>query len=44
MAPMLKVARAAPTTTFECCMAINTLKNMGAFEARNYEAQPISPA
>jgi basic membrane protein A len=38
MAPMLKVARAMPKTTFECCAAISTLKNMGAFEARNYEA------
>lgn len=38
MAPMLKVARATPNATFECCAAINTLKNMGAFEARNYEA------
>lgn len=38
MAPMIKVARAMPNTTFECCAAITTLKNMGAFEARNYEA------
>lgn len=38
MAPMLKVARSMPQTTFECCAAITTLKNMGAFEARNYEA------
>jgi len=38
MAPMLKVARAMPNTVFECCAAITTLKNMGAFEARNYEA------
>ncbi len=38
MAPMLKVARAMPGTTFECCAAITTSKNMGAFEARNYEA------
>lgn len=38
MAPMLKVARAMPDTTFECCAAITTAKNMGAFEARNYEA------
>jgi len=38
MAPMLKVARQLPNTTFECCAAINTLKNMGAYEARNYEA------
>jgi basic membrane protein A and related proteins len=38
MAPMLKVARAMPNTTFECCAAITTAKNMGAFEARNYEA------
>jgi simple sugar transport system substrate-binding protein len=38
MAPMLKVARQMPNTTFECCAAINTLKNMGAFEVRNYEA------
>ena len=38
MAPMLKVAKAMPKTTFECCAAINTLPNMGAFEARNYEA------
>jgi simple sugar transport system substrate-binding protein len=38
MTPMLKVARAVPSTTFECCAAIQTLPNMGAFEARNYEA------
>lgn len=38
MAPMLKVARAMPSATFECCAAITTSKNMGAFEARNYEA------
>ena len=38
MAPMVKVARAMPNTMFECCAAITTLKNMGAFEARNYEA------
>jgi simple sugar transport system substrate-binding protein len=38
MTPMLKVARAAPGTKFECCAAITTLPNMGAFEARNYEA------
>lgn len=38
MQPMLKVARAFPDTAFECCAAITTLKNMGAFEARNYEA------
>lgn len=38
MAPMLKVARSMPKTVFECCAAITTLKNMGSFEARNYEA------
>ena len=38
MTPMLKVARAAPGSKFECCAAITTLPNMGAFEARNYEA------
>ena len=38
MAPMLKVARQSPNVTFECCAAITTLKNMGAFEARNYDA------
>lgn len=38
MAPMVKVARAFPATAFECCAAITTSKNMGAFEARNYEA------
>ncbi|MDQ2948749.1 MAG: BMP family ABC transporter substrate-binding protein, partial [Acidobacteriota bacterium] len=37
MAPMLKVARAMPATMFECCAAVTTTKNMGAFEARNYE-------
>jgi basic membrane protein A and related proteins len=38
MAPMLKVARTAPNTKFDCCASVTTLKNMGAFEARNYEA------
>jgi len=38
MTPMLKVARANPNVRFECCAAIQTLNNMGAFEARNYEA------
>ena len=38
MTPMLKVARATPGARFECCAAIQTLPNMGAFEARNYEA------
>lgn len=42
MAPMLKVARATPNTTFECCAAINTLKNMGSFEAKNYEATYVA--
>lgn len=38
MAPMLKVARALPGTHFDCCASVTTTKNMGAFEARNYEA------
>jgi basic membrane protein A len=38
MAPMLKVARQTPNAVFECCAAITTLKNMGAYEARNYES------
>jgi len=37
MAPMLKVAPSLPGTHFECNTAINTLPNMGAFEARYYE-------
>jgi simple sugar transport system substrate-binding protein len=42
MAPMLKVARTAPNTYFDCCASVSTLKNMGAFEARNYEASYVA--
>lgn len=37
MAPLLKLAPTLPNTTFECATAIQTLPNLGAFEARYYE-------
>jgi basic membrane protein A and related proteins len=38
MAPMLKVAPTLPDTVFECNTAIQTLPNLGAFEAKYYES------